>query len=315
MDWIEMKMVVEDRNAVEGISNMLTEMGTGGVMIEDPQLIADYANSGQWDAHEFSDELLAQKEVIIKSYLPQDKALMHRIEQIILELNAIEIRMDMGPTRVTYRPVQEEDWANAWKVYFKPERIGKRTVVKPTWESYTPEAADLVIEIDPGMAFGTGNHATTALCIQMLEDYIVPGMDVMDVGTGSGILAIQAGLLGAGQVQAMDFDSVAVHAAAENIALNRLEDCISIVQSDLLKSAQGQGDLIIANIIADIIIRLTPEAVDYLKGPKLFLSSGIIDTRREDVLEALAANGFTVLEVRESNGWVAIAARYTGEKE
>lgn len=312
MDWIEIKMEVENRDAVEGISNMLAEMGTGGVMIEDPQAIADYAESGQWDAHEFSDELLHRKEIYIKSYLPQDENLMNRVEQIIIELNEIELRMDMGPTRVTYKPVQEEDWANAWKVYFKPERIGKKTVIKPTWEQYEKQDGDLVIEIDPGMAFGTGNHATTALCLQMLEEYVQPGMDVMDVGTGSGILAVQAGLLGAGSVQAMDFDTVAVSAATENVALNKLQDRVSVCQSDLLAEAKGQADLIVANIIADIIIRLTPAAKHYLRGPKIFISSGIIDTRKDDVLQALQQNGFAIIEVRESAGWVAIAARYEG---
>lgn len=312
MNWMEIKMEVADREAVEGISNMLAEMGTGGVLIEDPQAIADYAESGLWDAHEFSDELLQRKDVYIKSYLPQDENLLNRVEQIIIELNEIEIRMDMGPTRVTYKPVQEEDWANAWKVYFKPERIGKKTVIKPTWEAYEKQDGDLVIEIDPGMAFGTGNHATTALCLQMLEDYVQPGMDVMDVGTGSGILAIQAGLLGAGSVQAMDFDTVAVSAATENVALNHLEDKVSVCQSDLLAEAKGQADLLVANIIADIIIRLTPATKAYLKGAKTFISSGIIDTRKDDVLAALQENGFSIIEVRESNGWVAIAARYAG---
>ena len=312
MDWIEIKMEVSDRNAVEGISNMLAEMGTGGVMIEDPQAIADYAESGQWDAHEFSDELLQRKEIYIKSYLPQDENLMNRVEQIIIELNEIEIRLDLGPTRVTYKPVQEEDWANAWKVYFKPERIGKKTVIKPTWEQYKQQEGDLVIELDPGMAFGTGNHATTALCLQMLEEYVQPGMDIMDVGTGSGILAIQAGLLGAGSVQAMDYDTVAVSAATDNVALNHLQERVSVCQSDLLAQAQGQADLLVANIIADIIIRLTPEAGKYLKGPKIFISSGIIDTRKDDVLKALTQHGFSIIEVRENACWVAIAARYEG---
>lgn len=312
MDWIEIKMEVEDREAVEGISNMLAEMGTGGVMIEDPKAIADYAESGLWDAHEFTEELMQRKDVYIKSYLPQDENLMERVEQIIIELNEIEIRMNMGPTRVTYKPVQEEDWANAWKVYFKPERIGKKTVIKPTWEEYEKQEGDLVIEIDPGMAFGTGNHATTALCLQMLEEYVQPGMDVIDVGTGSGILAIQAALLGAGSVQAMDFDTVAVAAAKENVALNKLEEKVSVCQSDLLAQAKGQADLLVANIIADIIIRLTPSTKEYLKGAKTFISSGIIDTRKDDVLAALQENGFSIIEVRESKGWVAIAARYEG---
>ena len=312
MNYMEIKMEVKDRDGVEALSNMLAEMGTGGVMIEDPQAIADYANSGLWDAHEFSEELMSRKDIIIKSYLPQDENLLNKVEQIIIELNEIETRLDMPPTRVTYKPVQEEDWANAWKVYFKPERIGKITVIKPTWETYEKQEGDLIIEIDPGMAFGTGNHATTALCLQMLEEYVKPGMDVIDVGTGSGILAIQAGLLGANSVQAMDYDTVAVSAAKENIELNNLQERVSICQSDLLAEAHGQADIIVANIIADIIIRLTPSTVEYLKNGKVFISSGIIDTRKDDVLAALEEHNFSIIEVSENAGWVAIAARYEG---
>ncbi|MBQ2120505.1 MAG: 50S ribosomal protein L11 methyltransferase, partial [Peptococcaceae bacterium] len=161
-------------------------------------------------------------------------------------------------------------------------------------------------------AFGTGNHATTALCLQMLEEYVKPGMDVIDVGTGSGILAIQAGLLGANTVQAMDYDTVAVSAAKENIALNNLQEKVSICQSDLLAEAHGQADIIVANIIADIIIRLTPSTIEYLKNGKVFISSGIIDTRKDDVLAALEEHKFSIIEVRENAGWVAIAARYEG---
>ena len=135
------------------------------------------------------EELLNRKDIYIKSYLPQDENLMNRIEQIIIELNEIEIRMDMGPTRVTYKPVQEEDWANAWKVYFKPERIGKKTVIKPSWEEYTAQEGDLIIEIDPGMAFGTGTHHTTNMCMARLEKILTKDDVVFDVGTGSGILA------------------------------------------------------------------------------------------------------------------------------
>lgn len=310
MDYIEIKMEINNRDAVEPISNMLAEMGTGGVMIEDPQAIAEYANSGLWDAHEFSDELLQQTGICIKSYLPQEESMLLRIEQIILEMNDIETRMDLDPTRITYKPVQEEDWANNWKAYFKPERIGKRTVIKPTWENYEPQPDELILEIDPGMAFGTGNHATTALCLQILEDYVQPGMDIMDVGTGSGILAIQTGLLGAGKIQAMDYDVVAVSAAKENVELNHMADRISVCQSDLLAQAEGQADIMVANIIADIIIRLTPDVPARLKGNKIFISSGIIDTRKDDVLAALNQYGFTILEVRENAGWVAIVAQY-----
>ena len=310
MDWIEVKLVVDNHDCIDGISNVFNELGSGGVVIDDPQLIASYAHRGQWDDHEFSDELLAKTEVVIKGYLPKDEFLVGKMEALKIELQEIEHRMGMKPTGLSIIDVREEDWANSWKVYFKPEKIGQKTVIKPTWEQYEAEKDDLVIEIDPGMAFGTGNHATTALCIRLLEEYVKPDMDVLDVGTGSGILAIQAGLLGAKRVQAMDYDTVAVEAAKENIALNHLQEKVSIAHSDLLAAAQGQGDLIVANIVADIIIRLIPDAIGYLKGPKLFISSGIIDTRKDDVLACLTAHDFTIIDIREDAGWVAIVAQY-----
>ena len=312
MDYVEVKLVVDDRDCIDGISNVFNELGSGGVVIDDPQLIASYANRGQWDDHEFSEELLAKTEVTIKGYLAKDEFLLGKLEQLRQELKSVAERMHVTPPELTLDEVKEEDWANSWKVYFKPAKIGQRTVIKPTWEEYTAKDGELVIEIDPGMAFGTGNHATTALCINLLEQYITPGMQVLDVGTGSGILAILAALLGAETVEAMDFDTVAVKAAGENVALNQLSERVSVTHSDLLSAAKGQGDLIIANIVADIIIRLIPDTIPYLKGPKLFISSGIIDTRKDDVLKCLEDARFQVMEVREQAGWVAIVAQYQG---
>lgn len=312
MDYVEVKLVVDNHECIDGIANVFNELGSGGVVIDDPQLIASYAHRGQWDDHEFSEELLAKTEVTIKGYLAKDEFLVGKLEGLRQELRQIEDRLQMAPIKLVLDEVKEEDWANSWKVYFKPDKVGEKTVIKPTWEAYAAQEGELVIEIDPGMAFGTGNHATTALCINLLEKYVTPGMEVLDVGTGSGILAIQAALLGATAVQAMDFDTVAVKAAGENVALNHLEDRVRVAHSDLLAQAQGKGDLIIANIVADIIIRLIPDTAAYLKGPKLFISSGIIDTRKQDVLDALAAGHFEVLEIREKAGWVAIVARYQG---
>lgn len=307
-----MKLVVDNQACIDGIANIFNELGSGGVVIDDPQLIASYAHRGEWDDHEFSEELLAKTEVVIKGYLPKDEFLLGKLEELKQELNQVQKCMDMGEIALSIVDVKEEDWANSWKVYFKPEKIGKKTVVKPTWEDYTAKDDELVIEIDPGMAFGTGNHATTALCINLLEDYVQKGMKILDVGTGSGILAIQAALLGADNVEAMDYDTVAVQAAKENIALNQLISKVSIVRSDLLQEAREAGDIIVANIVADIIIRLTPETIRYLKGPKLFISSGIIDTRKDDVLKTLAQFNFKIMEIRESAGWVAIVASYGG---
>lgn len=312
MDYVEIKLVVDNHECIDGISNVFNELGSGGVVIDDPQLIASYAHRGQWDDHEFSEELLAKTEVTIKGYLAKDDFLVGKIEELRQELRQIEKRLQMAPVALTMDEVKEEDWANSWKVYFKPDKVGEKTVIKPTWEAYEAQEGELVIEIDPGMAFGTGNHATTALCINLLEKYVTPGMHILDVGTGSGILAIQAALLGAASVEAMDFDTVAVKAAGENVALNHLEDRVTVAHSDLLAQAQGKGDLIIANIVADIIIRLIPDTAAYLKGPKLFISSGIIDTRKTDVVEALTAGHFEILEIQEKAGWAAIVAQYQG---
>lgn len=312
MDYLEIKLTIKEPNLIEAISNAFVEQGSGGVIIDDPQLIAQYAHRGQWDDHEFSEELLAKTEINIKGFLAKDEFLAGKVEALRQEVSGICNRLGEETPNLYFDDVKEEDWANNWKAYFKPDKIGKKTVVKPTWESYEKKEGELIIEIDPGMAFGTGNHATTALCINVLEDYVKPGMYVLDVGTGSGILAVLAALLGADYVEAMDFDTVAVTAALENVALNHLEDKISVAHSDLLAEAKNQGDIIIANIVADIIIKLLPSTIRYLKNDKIFISSGIIDTRKDDVLKVYQECGFEILEVREDKGWVCIVGKYVG---
>lgn len=168
---------------------------------------------------------------------------------------------------------------------FSSGKIGDRIVVKPSWEEYTPVNDEIVIELDPGMAFGTGTHATTSMCIQLLEEYVKPGMKVFDVGTGSGILAIAAAKLGAGEIQAADYDPVAVEVAQENIAANNEDGHIAIFQSDLLKNMTGTADVIIANIIADIIIRMFDDVDTKLNPHGVILTSGIIADRIPEVIE------------------------------
>ena len=312
MNWLEVKITTLQAG-VEGISNIFHELGAGGVVIEDPQLIAMYANRGQWDDHEFPEEVLLKEDVVIKGYLPMDQFLLGKLEELKQELERLKSRLDNIPILLDVLEVQEEDWANSWKVYFKPEKIGARTVIKPTWEDYNPKEDELVIELDPGMAFGTGNHATTALCIKLLEKYVKPDMAIIDVGTGSGILGIIAAKLGAQRVQALDYDTVAVEAAVSNVDLNKLSTVVSVEYSDLLDKAQGQADIMVANIVADIINRLIPEAGAYLKDQGIFIASGIIDDRKEDVLVVLEENKYEILEIKEENGWVAIVAQ--GNKE
>lgn len=205
--------------------------------------------------------------------------------------------------------VNEEDWANSWKQYYKPIKIGERVVICPAWESYTPAEGELVIRMDPGMAFGTGTHETTRLVIRLLEKYTRPGCRMLDVGTGTGILAICASRLGAEVCRAYDIDPTAVRVARENIADSGLTN-VTCDQSDLLKQVSLEGDpydLVCANIVADIIIRMTPDMGRYMKEDAVLLASGIIAERCDDVVACLESNGFKVVEKLTDNGWCGLA--------
>ncbi len=204
--------------------------------------------------------------------------------------------------------VSEEDWANSWKAYYKPLHIGRRMVIVPQWEKYTPKKDEIIVTMDPGMAFGTGTHETTRLVIEILENLVKPGDRVLDVGCGSGILAICAAKLGAAECRAYDIDGVAVRVARENIAANGVPNVTCDV-SDLLRNVDLSGgayDLICANIVADIIIRMAPDVARYMKEDGKLLASGIITERAEEVCGALTAAGLTVCERRDDNGWCAL---------
>ena len=227
--------------------------------------------------------------------------------QIEAELEAIEERIGQyrfGNTR--FRKLSEQDWANEWKQYFHVTHVGKSLVIKPSWEDYTPAAGEHVIEIDPGMAFGTGTHHTTNMMMERLEKVMHQDALVFDVGTGSGILAIAAALCGAKEVKAVDIDGVAVRVARENVANNHLSDKIEVREGDLLHGTEGKADIIIANIIADIIIMLLPDIPGKLKEDGIFLASGIIEERREDVEAAAAEQGLKVDAVDRRGGWVVL---------
>lgn len=210
--------------------------------------------------------------------------------------------------KLTISGVNEEDWANSWKSYYKPIEIGERIVIVPAWEKYDAPEGKLVVRMDPGMAFGTGSHETTRLVIGLLEKYVKDGQRVLDVGCGSGILAICAAKLGAKECKAYDIDPVAVKVARENIKDSGLDN-VTCDTSDLLRGVDKSGgayDVICANIVADIIIRMTPDVGEYMHEGSVILASGIIVERADDVISCFEANGFRIIERAEENGWCAL---------
>ena len=305
MQWIEVNVAVT-HEAVEAVADMLTSIGSKGVAIEDPQLINDLRNSGTWELCDIPEQENTEV-VTVSAYYADDEKLEKRLAEIDEQLALIEERIGkyrFGNTR--FRKVSEQDWANEWKQYFHVTHVGKSLVIKPSWEKYAPKEGEHVIEIDPGMAFGTGTHHTTNMMMERLEKVVTPDSTVFDVGTGSGILAIAAAMLGAKSVKAVDIDGVAVRVAKENVADNGLSDQIEVREGDLLHGTEGKADVIIANIIADIVIMLLQDIPQKLNDDGVLLASGIIEERMPDVEAAAQAQGLYVDAVDHRGGWVVM---------
>ena len=305
MKWCEIS-IQTSHEAVELIAEIFRDLGASGVVIEDPELVNDYITSGKWD---YTDIPIAKEtEVVVeKAYLPVNGELEGRIQTLQQEIKALESRgVNTAPAVLTTAELQDEDWSDTWKQYFHTEKPGERVVIKPTWEEYEPKDDEVVIELDPGAAFGTGTHATTSMCIRQLEKLVKPGMTVFDVGTGSGILSIISAKLGAKNIQAVDYDDSVLKIIEENLEQNNVQDIISVAQSDLMQNVHGKAELVIANIIADIIIRLFDQLDEHLEQGGTLLTSGIIEDRIEDVLAAAEAHGYGVVERLENKGWACI---------
>lgn len=305
MKWCEIS-IQTSHEAVELIAEIFRDLGASGVVIEDPELVNDYITSGKWD---YTDIPIAKEtEVVVeKAYLPVNGELEGRIQTLQQEIKALESRgVNTAPAVLTTAELQDEDWSDTWKQYFHTEKPGERVVIKPTWEEYAPKDDEVVIELDPGAAFGTGTHATTSMCIRQLEKLVKPGMTVFDVGTGSGILSIISAKLGATNIQAVDYDDSVLKIVEENLEQNNVQDIISVAQSDLMQNVHGKADLVIANIIADIIIRLFGQLDEHLEQGGTLLTSGIIEDRIEDVLSAAEKHGYGVVERLENKGWACI---------
>lgn len=312
MDWLEI-IVHTTTEGSDIVSEKLIGEGASGTMVEDRADIPDPTKpNGIW---EIIDPKLIDsmpEDVLVHAWFEPDEHLADHLQALRGQLDELKTMLPdfrLGSLQLDTVNVHDQDWSEVWKRFYKPFRAGRRLVVKPTWELYDAQENDLVIEIDPGMAFGSGTHETTGMCMELLEDALRPGDRVMDVGTGSGILAIGAAMLGAQQVLAVDIDPDAVKVARENIAHNRLEERVTAVEGNLLEGIDGQCELCVANIIADVICMFAQPLNSHIVPGGHFICSGIIKEREQDVLRALEAAQYTVLEIRRRGEWVAMLSR------
>ncbi|WP_026476290.1 50S ribosomal protein L11 methyltransferase [Alkaliphilus transvaalensis] len=315
MKWIEVS-IKTTTEAVEAVSNILYDAGVSGVAIEDPN---DFFMLNQDDkAWDYVDEALLPPDfaegAIVKAYLPAGADLIDKVE-LIKDAVALlpQYGLDIGLGEVTTIEVNEEDWSNSWKQYYKPIKIGEKILIKPTWEDYQPEGDEIIIEMDPGMAFGTGTHETTMMCVMELEDRVAPNSIVYDIGCGSGILGIAAAKVGAKEVVAIDLDKLAVEVAQRNVVENHVDNVVDVRHGDLMEEISGKADVVVANIIADIIVRLAKDIKQFLKEDGVFISSGIILDKVTVVKNALEENGLEILKVKEMGEWAVIVSKIKGE--
>ena len=312
MKWCEVS-IQTSHEATEIIAEIFRDLGAGGVVIEDPELVNDYITSGKWD---YTDIPIATETEVVteKAYLVVNGELEGRLQTFKQEIKALGERgVNIAPAIITTAELQDEDWSDTWKQYFHTEKPGDRVVIKPTWEEYEAKEDEVVIELDPGAAFGTGTHATTSMCIKELETLVKPDDVVFDIGTGSGILSIISAKLRARDIQAVDYDDSVLKIVEENLEQNHVENIVSVAQSDLMQNVHGKANLVIANIIADIIIRLFPQLDEHLEPNGTLLTSGIIEDRIDDVINAGQENGFAVVKRKENKGWACITFKRANE--
>ncbi|MDD7183170.1 50S ribosomal protein L11 methyltransferase [Peptostreptococcus porci] len=311
-NWVEIK-IKTTTEAVEAITNILFENGAQGAMIEDPKdFLFQKAHEYDWDYIEEDVFNTDDENVYIKTYISEENDVVTFIESIKIRISELRnFGIDIGAGEIFTDNVNEEDWANNWKKYYKPTKIGNSIVIKPEWEEYSPSEGDLVIHMDPGMAFGTGNHETTSMCIENLEKYVSEKSTVFDIGCGSGILGIVASKLGAKKVVGIDIDEMAVKVANENIQKNNVQDIMTAIAGNMTDKIEegAKADIVVANIIADIIMKMSVDVRKLLKDDGIFISSGIILAKVDEVLENLKDNGFEVVDVIKKGEWSCVIAK------
>lgn len=319
MDWTEVSIITSSE-AVEAVSNILMANGATGVSIEDAKDF-DKLKAGRYGSHGEIVDPASLTHVatgaIVSAYFPNNKNIQTKVPEITKRVQQLSsFGLNPGPAEVTTNAVEDENWRTAWEKYYHPVSITRMLTVVPSWEDYQPKTKfEKIIRLDPGMAFGTGTHPTTQLSLQALEIVMHGGESVLDVGTGSGVLSIAAKLMGAGNVQAFDVDDVAVKSAKKNIDLNPAAKDIQISANDLLKGIHEHVDIVVANILAEIIVPLVPQAFANLKVGGYFLTSGIINDKYDLVKQVMVDGGFQVLESMKMKDWYAIIAQKPKDEE
>ncbi|MCQ2544902.1 MAG: 50S ribosomal protein L11 methyltransferase [Clostridia bacterium] len=319
MSYTELK-IHATKTGIEAVTKLLLDFGIDQVAIDDPSDLDDIMNKEHeydWDYVDDNLKNKADREPTISAYFEdndENKKLISEIKVKLMMLKAAEQYsdfgrgIDLGRLYAETIPVQD-GWQDAWKDNFKPAQVTDRIVVKPTWEEYDAKPDQLVLEIDPGMAFGTGTHETTSLCMKTLEKYLKPEMKVMDVGCGSGILAISAALLGCRDILGIEIDPDAVKVARENVELNKVADNVKIQEGDLTKGVNYKADIVVANLMHNLVMELAPSARKHLAKEGIFISSGILIEKKEQVAKAIKDAKFEILEIPEDGEWCAIIAK------
>lgn len=313
MEWIEL-IIHTNTEGTDRVSGILMDCGASGTMIEDRSDIPDPDQPhGIW---EIIDPALLDsmpEDVLIHAWFeesPSIPSLLDSVRNQLADLSAgLPSGMDYGTLQLEFRSVNDSGWTDIWKKYFKPFHAGDHLVIKPTWEPYSPGSGEIVIEIDPGMAFGSGTHETTGMCLSLLEETIHGGEKIIDVGTGSGILAIGAALLGARQVLAVDIDPDAVKVAKENVEHNHVEQIVTVRQGNLLDRIPDVCDICVANIISDVIIAFASPLMAHIRPGGLFICSGIVSQRSGEVAESLETAGYEIIRKETRGEWTAFLSR------
>ena len=302
MKWIAAKVTVDTQSrdlATDLVADIFYTLGLKGVVVDDPEMDPEQ----DWG----DDALRPPKRPAVTGYFADTRRATEKCKALETALQRLE-RTSGITTQVAYTRIDEQDWSEAWKAYFWPEKITDTIVVKPSWRNYAAGPDDIILEIDPGMAFGTGTHPTTALCIQMIQDHLTPGDAFLDVGTGSGILMIAADKLGAKTVCGVDNDEVAVSVAEQNLLTNHIHH-FNLLSGNLVETVSRTFDVVTANILAEVILDLLTHVAAVLEDNGVFICSGIITAKKDAVLTGLKKKGFKVIQVLEKDGWVAVAAR------